>query len=161
MLRLRDAGRMPRQQVNAIQHLVASAVPGLRPQRVSVVDDRGVLLARGQPKARRRKRRLDLRRNARTTKRVSRTIEELLERTLGPGRVRAEVSAEMDFDRSTNTETFDPDGQVVRSSQTVKRPARRARRDDAVSVGGNLPDAAAERPRRAPTTRTPRAPRRR
>src|SRR5262249_7750313 len=48
VLRLRDAGRMPRQQVSAIQHLVASAVPGLRPQRVSVIDDRGVLLARGQ-----------------------------------------------------------------------------------------------------------------
>lgn len=147
VLRLRDAGRMPRQQVNAIQHLVASAVPGLRPQRVSVVDDRGVLLARGQAEG-------DDAASAASTsdemrrsyeQRVARTVEELLERTLGPGRVRAEVSAEMDFDRIvTNTETFDPDGQVVRSSQTVNETqegSEAAGGGAPVSVAGNLPDA--------------------
>src|SRR3546814_14680942 len=36
-----------RNQVLAVQHLVASAVPGLSPSRISIVDDRGTLLARG------------------------------------------------------------------------------------------------------------------
>jgi flagellar M-ring protein FliF len=146
VLRLRDAGRMPRQQVSAIQHLIASAVPGLRPQRVSVVDDRGVLLARGQADgddaAAAASTSDEMRRSY--EQRVSRAIEELLERTLGPGKVRAEVNAEMDFDRiTTNTETFDPDGQVVRSSQTVNETQEGSEAASAsapVSVAGNLPD---------------------
>src|SRR3546814_13738644 len=38
--------RLDRNQVLAVQHLVASAVPGLSPSRISIVDDRGTLLAR-------------------------------------------------------------------------------------------------------------------
>ena len=90
--------------------------------------------------------------------RLKRTIEHLLERSLGPGRVHAEVSAELDFDRVTLTEeTFDPEGQVVRSTQTVEEETENAERDDddAVTVGNNLPNAAADTPPPgAPATRT-------
>lgn len=49
---------------------------------------------------------------------IKKTIESLLEKTLGMGGVEAQVSAEMNFDREvTNSEIFDPDGQVVRSTQ--------------------------------------------
>jgi flagellar M-ring protein FliF len=146
VLRLREAGRLPRAQVNSIQHLVASSVAGLKPARVSVIDDRGNLLARGQAEGED---------NATTTaagaeemrrtyeQRLARTIEELLERSVGPGKVRAEVTAEMDFDRIvTNTESFDPDGQVVRSTQTVSESsdAKEANATAPVSVTANLPD---------------------
>lgn len=146
VLRLREAGRLPRGQVNAIQHLVASSVAGLKPARVSVIDDRGNLLARGQA---------DGDDSATTTastaeemrrgyeQRLARTIEELLERSVGPGKVRAEVTAEMDFDRIvTNTETFDPDGQVVRSTNTVTETsdAQESSSTPGVSVTANLPD---------------------
>jgi len=47
VVRLRDASGLPRNQVAAIQHLVASSVAGLKPARVSIIDDRGNLLARG------------------------------------------------------------------------------------------------------------------
>src|SRR5690606_17879548 len=74
------------------------------------------------------------------------TIEELLGRSLGPGNVRAQVTAEMDFDRITeNAEIYDPDGQVVRSTQTVEELA--SNQDGApagVTVGNNLPDALPE-----------------
>ena len=54
--------------------------------------------------------------------RLARTVEELLERSVGAGKVRVEVHAEMDFDRiTTNSESYDPDGQVVRSTQTDDR----------------------------------------
>jgi flagellar M-ring protein FliF len=146
VLRLREAGRLPRQQVNAIQHLVASAVPGLRPSRVSLVDDRGTLLARGQAEGEESANATnaeELRRN--TEQRLARAVEDLLERTLGPGKVRAEVSADMDFDRIvTNTEQFDPDGQVVRSTQSVteSNDNSEANANNGVSVANNLPDAA-------------------
>lgn len=39
--------RLDRRQMQAVQHLVAAAVPGLSPERIALVDDRGTLLARG------------------------------------------------------------------------------------------------------------------
>src|SRR5262249_25477888 len=40
-LKLRGADRLSKGQIAAIQHLVASAVPGLKPQRISIVDNEG------------------------------------------------------------------------------------------------------------------------
>lgn len=146
VLRLRDAGALPRSQVSAIQHLVASSVAGLKPARVSVIDDRGNLLARGQSdnedSAAATAANADDRRRG-YEQRLARTIEELLERSVGPGKVRAEVTAEMDFDRIvTNTESFDPDGQVVRSTQTVTETgdSKESSATGAVSVTANLPE---------------------
>jgi flagellar M-ring protein FliF len=146
VLRLREAGRLPRAQVNAIQHLVASSVAGLKPARVSIIDDRGNLLARGQAEGDDNATSMansaeEMRRSY--EQRLARTIEELLERSVGHGKVRAEVTAEMDFDRIvTNTESYDPDGQVVRSTQTVSESsdAKEANATAPVSVTANLPD---------------------
>ena len=146
ILGMRGSIRLGPEQVTAIQHLVAAAVPDLSPGRISIVDDRGSLLARGfedklgagtlGADSDERRRAYELR--------LSRTIEELLEKTVGFGNVRAEVSAEMDFDRiNTAEETFDPDGQVVRSTQTIEETvsSRDAEGTPAVSVAINLPDA--------------------
>ena len=149
-LRMLGGRRLSRRQVMAVQHLVAAAVPGLVPERITLVDDQGTLLARGGdgalegalPSQAEELRTL-------YEERLKRTIEQLLERSLGPGRVHAEVSAELDLDQITTTEeTFDPEGQVVRSTQTVEEESQSAERDDndAVTVGNNLPNAAAETP---------------
>ncbi len=145
VLTMRGGRRLERDQVQAIQNLVASAVPGLEPSMVSIVDNKGTLLARGVPEG-------SLEGAASTAEemriryetRMARTIEDLLERTVGPGNVRAEVSAEMDFDRITeNAEIYDPDGQVVRSTQTVEESsaAEDSEGRPPVTVGNNLPDA--------------------
>src|SRR3546814_20700458 len=78
--------------------------------------------------------------------RMVRTIEELLGRSLGPGNVRAQVAAEMDFDRITeNAEIYDPDGQVVRSTQTVEEQARnQAGAPAGIHAGNTLPNALPE-----------------
>ena len=137
--------RLAKQQVLAIQHLVAAAVPGLQPAMVSIVDSNGALLARGSDE--------DDSTGAASTaeemriayqSRLAHTIEEILERSVGPGNVRAQVTAEMDFDRVTeNSEIFDPDGQVVRSTQTIEEQSGSsdAQGLPPVTVGGNLPDA--------------------
>ena len=135
------------QQVSSIQHLVAAAVPGLKPTMVSIVDDKGALLARGtedgdlsQTASRAEEMRISY------ESRLVRTVEEMLSRSLGAGNVRAQVSAEMDFDRITeNAEIFDPDGQVVRSTQTIEEQASdQDGAPDGVTVGNNLPDALPE-----------------
>ncbi len=146
VVKLREAARLPRGQVQAIQNLVAGAVPGMKPGRVSIIDDKGTLLARAvtdendpQSTASNVE---ELRQGY--EQRLSRTIEEMLERAVGPGKVRAEVNADLDFDRVvTNTESFDPDGQVVRSTQTVTEgsDSSEANQSNTVSVANNLPDA--------------------
>ena len=132
-------------QVIAIQHLVATAVPGLQPTRISVIDSNGRLLARGGDTA-------DDAFSAATGEearqryesRLSHAIEKLLEPSAGIGAVRAEVSADIDFDRVTiSDETYDPDGQVARSTQTVEQEDDSAESDPnpSVSVANNLPGA--------------------
>lgn len=145
-LRMRGSTRLSGEQVSAIQHLVAAAVPSLSPERISVVDNKGKLLAAGFEDGDgigASSSKID-EKNRIMENRLSRTIEELLEKTVGFGRVRAEVHAEMDFDRiSTNEETYDPEGQVVRSTQSIEETAsaRDAEGTPPVSVGTNLPDA--------------------
>jgi len=145
ILKMAGAARLDREQVVGIQHLVATAVPGLAPNRVSIIDGKGTLLARGYEdgsdpgvvaaKAEERRRAYEFR--------TGRMIEELLERTVGFGKVRAQVTADMDFDRiSTSEETYDPDGQVVVSTQTIEESstAREAEANPPVTVAANLPD---------------------
>lgn len=144
-LRMRGAGRLDRGQVMAIQHLVAAAVPGLTPSRISIVDDRETLLARlGDTETGNLQGDFtpDEQRVAFET-RIGNRLTNLLERTIGFGKVRAEVRADIDFDRiETSQETFDPDGQVVRSTQTIEDSSQSREGDqDAVTVGQNLPDA--------------------
>ena len=146
ILAMQGARRLDSEQIAAVQNLVASAVPGLLPNRISIVDDKGSLLARGfedatsatgvSAKIEERRRAFELQ--------MGRTITEMLERTVGPGKIRAEVSANMDFDRvTTQEESYDPEGQVVRSTQTISQSAnsKDAQSDQAVSVTNNLPDA--------------------
>ena len=68
---------------------------------------------------------------------------QLLERTVGIGKVRTEIHAEIDFDRlTTNDEIYNPDGQVIRSQQTVEEKEDNVNSDTntAVSVSSNLPN---------------------
>lgn len=142
---LRTQGRLAAGQVNAIQHLVAAAVPDLDPQRISIVDERGNLLAAGtdQSQTGAFSANADDRRMAYEAQLKS-ELETLLANSLGPGKVRAQVMAEIDFDRvTTNSETYDPDSQVVRSSQTVEEKGSNAERTPGggTSVANNLPEA--------------------
>lgn len=136
--------QLTKAQVLAIQHLTAAAVPGLKPNQVSVIDDRGNLLARGagaeDGEAGAGLDAEEARRNFEAHLRKS--IEELIERSVGVGKVRTQVSAEMDFDRiTTNEEKFDPDGQVVRSTQLVEETAESNNSEETqpVSIETDLP----------------------
>ncbi|HYM02494.1 MAG TPA: flagellar basal-body MS-ring/collar protein FliF [Stellaceae bacterium] len=143
LIKMRGAERLGKPQVAAIQHLVASSVPGLKPTRVSIADGEGNLLARGDgdpTTGGEGTTAEEMRVNYET--RLSRNVEELLERSVGPGKARVDVHADMDFDRiTTNSEAFDPDGQVVRSTQTVKESSNSSDSgDQPVTVTTNLPN---------------------
>ncbi len=71
----------------------------------------------------------------------------MLEKTLGSGRVRAEASVRMDFDKVNETrEQFDPDQQVTRSTQTVNSTSKTTEANQAVTAQNNLPNADAGAP---------------
>jgi len=145
VLKMKGGNRLNGEQIQSVQHLVAAAVPGLDPNSISIVDNKGSLLARGfedaanpsvmAAKAEERKLMFE--------RRMSHTIQNLLEQTVGLGKVKAEVTVEMDFDRITsNEEIFDPEGQVVRSTHTVEQSANSNESDGntPVTVATNLPD---------------------
>ncbi len=144
VLTMAGAARLDSQGVQAVLNLVAAAVPGLKPQGIAIIDSRGNLLARaGQPAG-------DETAAAQTSEelhratelRLSRAVEEMLEQSLGAGRVRAEAAVEMNFDRVNETaESFNPDQQVVRSTQTSNEKNNSTEADKPVSVQNNLPNA--------------------
>lgn len=131
------------EQIQAIQHLVAAAVPQLKASHVAIIDQSGNLLARGEDSA-------DSATTARTgdemrmsyEQRVTRAVEDMVSRVVGYGKVRATVAAQLNFDVvSRNSETYNPDGQVVRSTQTVtdENVDNSSSTDAPVSVQTNLP----------------------
>lgn len=118
---LRGNDSLGSEQIQAIQHLVAAAVPQLKASHVAIIDQSGNLLARGEDGD-------SASSSARTAEdmrlqyeqRMTRSVEDLVGRIVGFGKVRANVTAELNFDTvSRNSETYNPDGQVVRSTQTI------------------------------------------
>ncbi len=143
MLTMAGAQRLDKEGVQAVLNLVAAAVPGLRPHNIAVIDARGDLLARaGEPVSQLTQAATAEEIRHGTELRLARAVEEMLERTLGPGRARAEASVRMDFDKINETrEQFDPDGQVTRSTQSVNSTSKSTEANQAVTAANNLPNA--------------------
>ena len=145
VLKLKGGSSLQSGQIASIQHLVSAAIPDLSTDRVSIIDDRGNLLARGdgdEEGGASAVSSIDEFRSKYENK-VKDAVETLLARSVGNGKVRAEVSAELDYDRiTTNSETFDPDGQVVRSTQTITENASStdSQGNEPVTVAQNLPE---------------------
>lgn len=142
VVKLRGAEHLSKGQVAAIQQVVASAVATLKPARVSVVDGAGMLLARGDGQDANAAGAGAEGFQADYETRVARNVEDMLQRSLGPGKARVDVRADIDFDRiTTSSESFDPDGQVVRSTQTVTQNDDSTNgNDQPVTVTNNLPN---------------------
>ncbi len=115
-------GREPgADQVRAMQNLVAGAVPNLKPDRVTVVDQHAKTLSGGEAgdamAADGRKSDVEAR--------IAKTIKSLVEGVVGPGKTRVNVTADLDLSRVTIAEEkFDPDGQVIRSESTTEQTAK-------------------------------------
>jgi flagellar M-ring protein FliF len=139
VLKLR--GSLEAQHVRAIRHLAASAVNGLKPGRVSIVDESGRLLADGADdnvsglSAGADDRKLTFER------RMRENVENIVSSIVGPGRARVQLTADFDFNRITQTtDKFDPEGRVVRSSQTREETQNSHEgKDGQVTVANELP----------------------
>jgi flagellar M-ring protein FliF len=143
LLTMAGPAPMDREGVQAVLNLVSAAVPGLRQQNIAVVDSRGTVLARtGGPVGPEAAAQTVEEIRRATEQRLSRAVEDMLERSLGPGKVRVEASVSMNFDQVHETqETFNPDGQVVRSTQSVDSSSHSTEATPTVSVQNSLPNA--------------------
>jgi len=158
---LKVRGTLDAQQVRAIRHLVASAVNGLKPQRVSIVDETGRLLADGAGDSDNPGEvTIDERRVA-FEKRLRDQVDTIVTSVVGPGRAHTEVSADFDFNRITQTsDKYDPEGRLVRSSQTREETsASNEGRDNQVTVGNEIPGGGNQRQTPGPTPEAPPTPR--
>jgi len=138
---LKMRGALEPQQVRAVRHLVASAVNGLKPERVSVIDESGKLLADGATPDNPLGVSSDERKLA-YENRLRSEVETIVSSVVGPGHARVQINADFDVNRITQTsDKFDPDGRVLRSSQTREEQssATTDNRDGSVSVGTELP----------------------
>jgi flagellar M-ring protein FliF len=141
-LNVNAGSEIDQEQITAIQALIASAVPGLKAPNVSIIDSNGKLLAQGGVESETNLVSMksdEMRRNYET--RLEQKIEDQIGRIVGFGKVRATVNAEINFDQiNTAEEVFDPEGQVVRSSQTSsENNTEREAQDQSVTVQNNLP----------------------
>jgi flagellar M-ring protein FliF len=135
-------------QVKAIMNLVASSVPGMKMEDVTVVDQHGNLLSTGDDN-------VDLLLAAKqhqyskeVENSVIKRINGILEPVVGGGKFRAEVSADIDFTAIEQAaETFNPDLPAIRSEQTLNETRRAG--DVAAGIPGaltNQPPGMAEAP---------------
>jgi flagellar M-ring protein FliF len=135
-------GELSSSEIRAVQHLVASAIEGLTPTRVSIVDDQGNLLASGTEDGDSALAGQADERTLGYENRLRTRVEDMLANIVGAGRARVEVAAEIDYNRSTTTEEkFDPEGQVVRSTQIRESENLTAGADGQVTVANELPGA--------------------
>ncbi|WP_049824370.1 flagellar basal-body MS-ring/collar protein FliF [Desulfurivibrio alkaliphilus] len=145
-VRMRGREQLSQHQIQSIVNLVASAVPGLSDENITLVDTAGRLLyrKRGDLDSVLSGTQLEYQHSVENTAR--RKIESMLEEVVGVNRVRASVTADIDFNRVNLTEEiFDPEEQVVRSEQILSETDERGERARGIpGVKGELATFAGE-----------------
>jgi flagellar M-ring protein FliF len=118
-LQLHAGQRLDRGQVEAIVNLVASSIPELTAGEVTVVDNQGRLLSSPQENSEFAAREEQMEIARRLEEDYSQRIVSLLTPLLGPGRVRAQVVAQIEMATTEEArEQYRPESQIVRSEQT-------------------------------------------
>ncbi len=147
VVRLKAGDKMTAGQIKSVVHLTASAIEGLVPGRVTVIDTAGNLLSRSINEAEAIFGETPIEFKSRMESDMSRRIEDMLSRVVGIGKVTAKVSVELDLERQEkHEEIFDPDQTVVRSERrlTENRQTKERGEGGVPGVQSNLPEETAE-----------------
>jgi flagellar M-ring protein FliF len=142
-LKLRAGRRLEREQVAAIMNLIASSIPELSADQVTIIDSLGHLLSSPEKNSEfaDRERQMEIARSLEDD--YSSRIESLLTPLLGPGRVRAQVVAQIEMASTEEArEQYKPESQIVRSEQTSEDLSR----NGAGATGAGVPGALTNQP---------------
>jgi flagellar M-ring protein FliF len=144
-VQLKAGRRLSSEQVNSIVNLVGSAVPDIDASQITVVDQGGRLLSspRGRDEMALRDQQIEFARQMEEM--YAQRIEALISPLVGPGRVKAEVSAQYDMSAIEEArERFSPESAVVRSEQLSEE------RSGASSVAAGVPGSQSNQPNADP-----------
>ena len=134
-------GPLSAKSIQAIQKLIAASVPKLDVKNVAIVDNFGNLLTKNYEDEETMNAANNEILRLEQERKMSSQVQDLLERTIGEGKVRAQVNVEMDFDQVvTKEEIYDPDTQVVRSQATVTEESYNKDNENPVTVAQNIPN---------------------
>ncbi|HEU4780080.1 MAG TPA: flagellar basal-body MS-ring/collar protein FliF [Steroidobacteraceae bacterium] len=141
-LQIKAGRRLDDENVQAIANLVASSIPELSASQVTVVDQTGRLLSAPDTDSDTAMRDRMFEFSHRLEQSYSNRIQEMLTPLVGPGRVRAQVVAQVDMTTTESTrEQFNPQSQVVRSETTAEEAAR-----NGAGTAGGVPGALTNQP---------------
>ncbi|MFZ1470065.1 MAG: flagellar basal-body MS-ring/collar protein FliF [Paracoccaceae bacterium] len=128
-------GSLSEPQARALKHLVASAVAGMRPEDVQVIDAVGGLIASSEDGDGTGAGTDD------RTEKIRHNVERLLEARVGAGKAVVQVSVDMITEREQITERkFDPQGRVAISTETEESSNSATKPGGDVTVASNLPE---------------------
>jgi len=155
VLELRGGQQLERNQVDAIVHMVASSIPDLAPERVTVVDQSGRMLTIADPNSEAALNAAQFDQVRRLEGSYNQRIRELLEPMTGAGRVNPEVSVDMDFSVTEEArELFNGEPQKVRSEQISENSSATAGPQGIPGATSNTPPGAAAAPQATAATPT-------
>jgi flagellar M-ring protein FliF len=141
-LQIKTGRRLDDEQVQAIANLVASSIPEMQSSQVTIIDQAGRLLSAPNSDGDHAMRDKMFEFAHRLEESYAQRIQELLTPLVGPGRVRAQVVAQVDMATTESTrEQFNPQSQVVRSESTSEEAAR-----NGAGNAGGVPGALTNQP---------------
>ena len=149
-LRLHGGRVLEDAQVDAIVHLVASGIPELQPGRVTVVDHKGRLLSGSQESREMKLSATQFEHTRRIEEHYRDRIVDLLAPIVGSDKVRAQVTADIDFTVTEQTqERYNPDQPALRSEQLNEEQSGGAGAGGVPGALTNQPPAAGNAPEQA------------
>lgn len=121
MLSLYQGRAMNADQAFSIAHMVASSIPNLEVENVTVVDQNGRMLTRPDSSSEIGKASTQFEYRTKLEDYYIKRIEEIIQPIVGIGKMRAQVVADLDFTVTEQTlESFNPDLPSVRSEQSIE-----------------------------------------
>jgi flagellar M-ring protein FliF len=140
LLKLKPGSELDKKQIKGITNFVASGVEGLKPESVTIIDEFGNLLSSrpeegddfGADATR-------LQYSREIERGYVQRIESMLAKVLGPGKVVARVTADLDFSSSEREEeSYDPGSRVIRSERSIEEGSGSEQRGGVPGVVSNL-----------------------
>jgi flagellar M-ring protein FliF len=140
LLKLKPGSELDKKQIKGITNFVASGIEGLKPENVTIIDEFGNLLSARPEESD------DFGADATRLQYLRelelgyiQRIETMLAKVLGPGKVVARVTAELDFSSSEREEeSYDPGGRVIRSERSIEEGTGTEQRGGIPGVVSNL-----------------------
>jgi len=118
-LRLKPGAKLSREQTKGLVHLIASSVRGLSPDAVTIIDGSGRRLSGGEEESEQANTSMEFQRNYERAQ--ERSLQQILDTTVGPGRAMVRVAAEVSFAHEEMTEErVDPNMVAARSFQITE-----------------------------------------